>query len=64
MPVFIATSSTQARLAGSFRELVTGIISIKTNKEQGQKKGGTVLYCTSSSNKERSLSQTYIARDK
>jgi hypothetical protein len=46
---------------GNFRKLATDIISIKTNKEQGQKRsGGAVLYCTSNS-KERSLLQPYIA---
>jgi hypothetical protein len=28
---------------GDFRELATDIISIKTNKEQGQKRSGAVL---------------------
>jgi hypothetical protein len=31
-------------LTGNFRELATDIISIKTNKEQSQKRGGSVLY--------------------
>jgi hypothetical protein len=45
------------------RELAADTISIKTNKEQCQKRGGTVLYFTSSSSKERSLLQPYIAID-
>jgi hypothetical protein len=36
-------------------------ISIITNKEQGQKRDGAVLYYTSSSSKKRSLLQPYIA---
>jgi hypothetical protein len=50
-------------LTGSFRELAADTISIKTNKEQCQKRGGTVLYCTPSGSKERSLLQPYIAID-
>jgi hypothetical protein len=46
---------------GNFRKLAADTISIKTNKEQGQKRSSAVLYCTSSSSKERRLLQPYIA---
>jgi hypothetical protein len=48
---------------GNFRELAADTIFIKTIKEQCQKRGGSVLYCTSSSSKERSLLQPYIVID-
>jgi hypothetical protein len=48
---------------GNLAELATDIISIITNKEQGQKRDGAVLYYTSSSSKERNVFQPYIAVD-
>jgi hypothetical protein len=61
MPVFLPPPQLKQGSTGSFKELATGIISIKTNKEQSQKRSGAVLYCTSSSSKECSLLQPYIA---